>query len=110
MQTMVNLIPMLKDAHISAWMARRNSTASEAAVSLKAAGKVGALEAALESLSNVASDNPDDTVAREKFTRIVENEKALNQELSQSEPYELDRAIYAGAVEGFAVVQELLKK
>lgn len=110
MQTMVSLIPMVSDAHIGAWMDRRNASSDEISVSLRKAGKVGALEFALNSLRNVANDYTDDAEARERFTRIIEGEKELNTELSESEPHELDRAIYEGAVEGLVRIQELLKK
>lgn len=110
MLSMKALIPLVSDAHIRSWMERRASTAETPAVSLKAAGKVAVLEAAKEALSNVAHDNADDVVAREKFTRYVESEMRLNEELVLSEPHELDKAIYSGAVDGLKEVQTLLSK
>lgn len=110
MLSMKALIPIVSDAHVGAWMERRASTADELAVGLKAAGKVSALESALDSLRNVVDANADDAVAREKFTRIVENEIREHEELVLSEPHELDKAIYSGAVDGFRSIQSLLSK
>lgn len=110
MLSMKALIPMVSDAHVGAWMERRASSTDELSVSLKAAGKVAAMESALDSLRNVVDANADDAVAREKFTRIVENEIRENEELVLSEPHELDKAIYSGAVDGLHHIQSLLSK
>ena len=108
MLSMKSLFPLVSDAHIRSWMERRNSTTMDSAVSLKAAGKTAALEAAKEALLNIADSNSDDAIAREKFTRYVDAEIRSSEELVLSEPHELDKAIYSGAVDGLKEVQHLL--